>query len=189
MRRLLQESYERSGQAALCWALGLPHGDDPGCVAAAVRSCKIALNDGPWSSPIARAKGMRDLGLAQLGSLGVVADVEFSAKLAEATIRRLLPALFRNLLKNFPDCLAAANRCEREGTVEAAGTAAGVAARAAGEAARVAEWAAEWAAASAAREAEAAAGDKYLLLFAAIVLGILREMGSPGCALLPLREK
>jgi len=55
-------------EAAVCAALDLPHGDDPQCVAAAVRSFKIALNDSNWSSPEARAKGMRNLGIAQVGS-------------------------------------------------------------------------------------------------------------------------
>src|SRR5690349_21116859 len=56
-------------EAALCEALGLPHGDDPKCVAQSVRAYKIALNDKQWSSPEARAKGLYKLGLAQLGSL------------------------------------------------------------------------------------------------------------------------
>src|SRR6266702_1211962 len=38
-------------EAAICQVLGLPHGDDPGCVADSVRRFKIALNDASWSSP------------------------------------------------------------------------------------------------------------------------------------------
>ena len=64
-------------EAAICQVLDLPHSDDPGCVAASVRSFKIRLNDSNWSSSKARAAGLRDLGLAQLGSLGVVDDFEF----------------------------------------------------------------------------------------------------------------
>ena len=82
-------------EAAICTVLGLDHGDDPKCVAASVRSFKISLNDSQWSSTEARAAGLRDLGLAQLGSLGVVDD------------------------------LAAADRCEAEGTYEPAARAAG----------------------------------------------------------------
>ena len=53
-------------EAAVCYALGLPHGDDPGCVSPAIRSLKITLNDRYWSSNEARAKGLRRLALAQL---------------------------------------------------------------------------------------------------------------------------
>ena len=37
-------------EAAVCYALGEPHGDRPSCVSDAVRAAKIGLNDGPWSS-------------------------------------------------------------------------------------------------------------------------------------------
>lgn len=57
-------------EAAVCYALGLPHGDNPPCVGVAVRAFKIRLNDSGWSSPEARAKGMRKLAIAQLGSDG-----------------------------------------------------------------------------------------------------------------------
>lgn len=35
-------------EAAVCFALGLPHGDNPPCVAPAVRALKIRLNDAAW---------------------------------------------------------------------------------------------------------------------------------------------
>lgn len=78
-------------EAAICETLGLQHGDDPKCVAESVRSFKIALNDSRWSSPKARADGLRKLGLAQLGSKGVVDNVEFSKLMSERTIRILIP--------------------------------------------------------------------------------------------------
>src|ERR1700721_260365 len=78
---------ERDGQmcieAAVCAAMDLPHGDEPTCVEPAVRKFKIGLNDSNWSSPAARAAGLRDLGIAQIGSLGVVNGAEFSKLLAE----------------------------------------------------------------------------------------------------------
>jgi len=37
-------------EAAVCFALGLPHGDDPKCVAEPLRRLKIRLNDAAWSS-------------------------------------------------------------------------------------------------------------------------------------------
>jgi hypothetical protein len=44
-------------EAAVCYALGLPHSDNPPCVGYAVRQYKIRLNDSNWSSNEARAKG------------------------------------------------------------------------------------------------------------------------------------
>jgi hypothetical protein len=55
-------------EAAVCYGLNLPHGDDPLCVASAVRELKIMLNDSSWSSNAARAKGLRRLAIAQLGT-------------------------------------------------------------------------------------------------------------------------
>ena len=51
-------------EAAVCYALGLPHGDNPDCVAPALRALKIRLNDASWSSNQARAKGLRRLAAA-----------------------------------------------------------------------------------------------------------------------------
>jgi len=164
---------QRDGQmcieAAICAALGLPHGDNPECVAPAIRAYKITLNDAPWSTPEARASGLHDIGLAQIGSRGVVDDMEFSNRLAEKTIRELIPKLFREMLADYPACLAAADRCESEGTAtaaRAAAEAAEAAARAARATAEIAAcateataWAAEavvWAASCAARAAAAA---------------------------------
>ena len=69
-------------EAAICYALGLPHGDDPGCVSAAVRSLKIALNDAQWSSNEARAKGMRRLAIAQLGTKENFNETEFAIRVS-----------------------------------------------------------------------------------------------------------
>jgi hypothetical protein len=55
-------------EAAVCYAWGLDHSDEPPCVGEAVRHAKIALNDTNWSSSKARAKGLRKLAIAQLGS-------------------------------------------------------------------------------------------------------------------------
>jgi hypothetical protein len=107
-------------EAAICQVLDLPHDDDPGCVAASVRRFKIRLNDSNWSSPSARAAGLRDLGLAQLGSLGVVSDVEFTKIISEQMIRKLIPTLFREVFPKNIDCLIAADECEEQGTVETA---------------------------------------------------------------------
>jgi hypothetical protein len=56
-------------EAAVCYALGLPHDDDPPCVGSAARRIKIGINDSTrWTSKKARARGMLDASVAQLGS-------------------------------------------------------------------------------------------------------------------------
>ena len=111
-------------EAAVCFALGLPHGDDPGCVAPTLRHLKIRLNDSAWSSPMARAKGLRRLAVAQLGSKGVLDDKEFSRRVIDLTIRRSVASALRSAAKLNPKYSAAleivALRCENDGTREAA---------------------------------------------------------------------
>ena len=102
-------------EAAVCYALGLPHSDDPGCVAKSFRSLKISLNDQHWSSNEARAKGMLRLAIAQLGSRDVVSNVVFRKMVAEMTIRKILPLALRHVGLN-----KEADRCEAEGTTKSA---------------------------------------------------------------------
>ncbi len=149
-------------EAAVCYAMGLPHDDNPPCVSRAVWSLKIALNDASWSSYDARAKGMRRLALAQLGSAGVLDATAFARRVAEMAIRVQVPAALRAAATLQKDAhhkgalLDAAKRCEAEGS-EAASEAARAASWAASEAVRAASWAASWAAGEAARAASAAA--------------------------------
>src|SRR5579863_5547295 len=82
-------------EAAVCFALGLPHGDDPKCVAPALRRLKIRLNDSRWSSGQARAKGLRRLALVQLGSDGVLDEREFSKRCVRLAIQTCIPSAFR----------------------------------------------------------------------------------------------
>src|SRR5690349_6337189 len=70
-------------EAAVCYALDLPHGDDPGCVAPTLRSLKIRLNDSNWSSKKARAAGLRRIALAQLGSKDHLDEKEFVRRLVD----------------------------------------------------------------------------------------------------------
>jgi len=202
-------------EAAVCYALGLPHGDEPECVSSALRSLKIALNDKPWSSKKARAKGLRRLALAQLGSRGALDDREFAKRVAELAIRKFKAGL-----------LEAAYRCEAAGTRDAASyaaaadyasyaasyaaaaaayatkatsyatatAAAAAAAAAAAYAAAYADYAAAYAAAYAAyaaADADAAkkkAYDEVLSGFAEGVVQILIGMRAPGCQWLSLTE-
>jgi hypothetical protein len=187
-------------EAAVCYALGLPHGDDPGCVLAPLRRLTIRLSDSSWSSNEARAQGLRRLALAQLGSKGVLDDREFVHRLAEMTIRTVVPVALRSAAKLDPrhraPLLAAAERCEREGTRESA-QAARFAAEAAYADAYAAASAAAYAAAYAASDADAYAAadaaaadartrDRVLADYAESVVQILIAMQAPGCQWLDL---
>jgi hypothetical protein len=173
-------------EAAVCYALGLPHGDDPRCVSPALRSLKITLNDKPWSSKEARAKGLRRLAVAQLGSVGVLDDREFAKRVAEMVIRKMVPLALRAAASIQKDAahkqklIDAANRCEKDGTKAAANAASAYAAASAAASA--------YAAASAAYAAKSKARDQVLSDFAEGVVQILIEMKAPGCEWLSLTE-
>ena len=177
-------------EAAVCYALGLPHSDDPGCVGAAVRAFKIRLNDSFWSSGEARARGLRKLAIAQIGS-DHLDQVEFSKKLALGVVKRLLPVLFR--LPCYTGRFEAyAVRCAEvidlvDATEAADAAHASYATEAADAAARAATAAAR-AATAAARAATAAGADTFLTLGAQIALDVLIEMKSPGCEWLVLAD-
>lgn len=55
-------------EAAVCFAMGINHSDEPPCVAEEVREVKIKLNDLDYSSRKARAKALRKLAVLQLGT-------------------------------------------------------------------------------------------------------------------------
>ena len=136
-------------EAAVCFAMGLPHGDKPTCVAPALRALEIKLNDAAWSSPAARAKGLRRLALAQLGSAGALDEAQFAAAVADMTVRLIVPRALRQAAAVHPDAKhkatleAVAVQCEREGTNAAS------AASDAARAARAARYAASDAASAA----------------------------------------
>ncbi len=176
-------------EAAVACAMDLPFNDEPSCVEPVVRTFKIGLNDARWSSPEARAKGLRDLGIAQIGSAGVVDPIEFTKKLSEKMIRVLIPHLFRQVFPTNTACLEAADLCEKDGTASAAYSAdrAARAARAADSADRAADSAA-YSADSAARAADSAAYDKVLSDFAEEIVQILVAMKAPGAQFLYLTE-
>jgi hypothetical protein len=151
-------------EAAVCYAMGLPHGDEPPCVAPDVRSFKIALNDSVWSSNMARANGLRRLAIAQLGS-NEIDQCVFAKELALATVRKIVPIALRAAAKLQDDkqhkealenhaskCEAATDR----DAARAASDAARYAARAARYAARAASDAARYAARAASYAARAA---------------------------------
>ena len=167
-------------EALVNYALGRPHGDDPGCVSQPLRRLKIRLNDSMWSSNMARAEGLRRLAIAQLGSAGVLDEAEFVRRVVDVTIRRVVPLALRAAATRIPkhaEALeAAAVRCETEGTREAAR-----------EGERVARAAYAAAADTAAADAAAArTRDRVLGQFAELVVEILIDMKAPGCEYLDL---
>jgi hypothetical protein len=204
-------------EAAVCYALG-QHGDEPSCVARTLRSLKIQLNDSAWSSNEARAKGLRRLALAQLGSADYLDEREFVRRVVDFALRVSTPQALRSAASIHKDekhkaaLIEAANRCEKEATRRAAldatkiaadadAVAAYAAADAAADAAYDAYAHADAAAAAAAVAAYAAAAaadadaknkksarDKSLADFAEVVVQILIDMKAPGCQWLVLTE-
>ncbi len=182
-------------EAAVCYAMGLPHGDDPQCVSRALRSLKIALNDKRWSSNEARAKGLRRLAVAQLGSRDVLDDREFAKRVAKLAITKSVPLALRAAasIQKDPDhkakLIAAASRCETEGTkAYAAATHADADAAAAAAAAAAATHADAAAYAATDAAAKKKKRDGVLSEFAEDVVQILIEMKAPGCQWLALTE-
>ena len=159
-------------EAAVCYAYGLPHSDNPPCVGSSVRGFKIRLNDANWSSNQARAKGMRAIGIAQLNS-NVLDQIEFSTKITLKIINKITANLANGELKeklskvdNIPDSIIL---CEQL-------------------AAEYAESAAEYAK-SAAESAAKYANDSILIQAADLCLEVLKEMKSPGCEYLYLLDE
>ena len=85
-------------EAAVCAALGLPHGDDPGCVIDSLRNVKIALNDSDmWDSNQSRAEGLRRLAIAQIGTRGAINEGKFARRVVTLAIRVVVPIALRVL--------------------------------------------------------------------------------------------
>jgi hypothetical protein len=84
-------------EAAVCFSLGLPHGDNPGCVDRAVREFKIRLNDSSWSSKAARANGLRRLAVLQLGTDENFDCLYFVEQLAIRTIKVIIADMMESI--------------------------------------------------------------------------------------------
>ena len=190
-------------EAAVCYALGLPHGDHPTCVGSAVRAYKIRINDARWSSDVARAKGLRRVAIAQLGS-DTLDQREVADRLVIATVRDVLPPLLRRYGYEAVACEGvttreAAKLAAQEAQVAlcAAADAADAADATAAADATYAAYATAYAAtadadaaaaAAAAYAAYATARDEVLTQAANRLERVLVEMGSPGAAWLDLTE-
>ena len=197
-------------EAAVNYAMGLPHGDNPSCVGDAVRRFKIALNDSnAWTSKAARAKGLRRVAIAQLGS-DKIDQFKFLKALALETIRQILPIALRNVGVRHPhlatefealsaSCEAATNlfRARRAASTADSATYAAHAAVGQGAAYNLSAAHAAYnlsaamtvgAAASTATHAASvhADPDKILTLSAEIAVQILIKMGCQGCEWLDL---
>ena len=192
-------------EAAVCYALGLPHGDNPDCVAPAVRALKIRLNDSCWSSDSARAKGMRRLAVIQLGTTDNIDEQEFAKRTAVAAIRICVPFALRAAAKcakgeHVAALLDAALLCQNAPTYDSAIGAKKAASAYANAYAYAAYAAAAYAYANAAYAAYAAyaaaaaanaayAADDMLSQFAEAVVQILVDLKAPGAVWLPLTEE
>jgi hypothetical protein len=201
-------------EAAVCYAYGLPHNDNPPCVGSAVREFKIVLNDCfRWKSNAERAKGMRAIAIAQLGSVALD-QREFHKNIANKTIRKIIPKLLRYLADNtslieVTSLHSLALLCEEHDNAAHAArrvynnlfdnlrrladpkwnnaSCAGFAARAIRYAVSLDRG--EAVARVATSAAIAAQSQEYLELAAEICLEALKEMKSPGCEFLYLLEE
>ena len=195
-------------EAAIAFALGEPHSDGPTCVHPVVRAGKIALNDCAWSSDLARAKGLRRVAIAQLGSTEID-YVKYVTLLAQYTHNEIVPLAAESAAKYAEsaaisaesaaeyaaisaECAAksAAKYAESaaisaESAAESAAISAKCAAKSAAESAAIsakyAEYAAESAAKCAAESAAESDRDAVLRLSADLMVRALKECGSPGC--------
>lgn len=72
--------------------------DQPKCVHRTIRSMKISLNDdSAWSSPAARAKGLKVVGVAQLGTSAKSFDIKkFKKVFKDLVIQKVYPVLLSN---------------------------------------------------------------------------------------------
>lgn len=171
-------------EAAICLAMGDAWGDTPTCVGDADRQFSITLNDTTWSSPEARAKGMRSLSIAQLGSaeLSAAQTLEWVRLLSLGVVNRIVPIALRAAAAIHPDqkhrqaLEIAAVECSNSAADSAYGAARSAAdsARSAADSAYWARSAADW----------AAKRDEVLTIMADIAVDAYRQIQAPGIALL-----
>jgi hypothetical protein len=112
-------------EAAINYAFSNEHSDDAHCESQYLREFKISINDLDWSSNESRAKGLRRLAIASLGTDENFDGEEFKNKQS----RLLISKYFVNILKFAArrvrpeyksSILRAALRCERYGTEQEA---------------------------------------------------------------------
>jgi hypothetical protein len=189
-------------EAAICQVLGLPHDDDPLCVEDNVRELKIDLNDCQWTSMKARAEGLHDLGLAQLGSKGVVDGTKFLKMVQNKIKKEVIPEIILDVFPEDKKLVAAAKLLKRRGGDIAARNVresfnnypysySGIATKMyqdmdclySTSSPRTYSILGIPAVASAVKGT-----DKYLIMCANVMLEVLKKMKSPGCKLLENKE-
>ena len=193
-------------EAAVCYAMGLPHSDEPP-VSDSVRAAKIQLNDSQWSCDQARGNGMLAVAVGQLGSKDAVDDLKFAEMFLWRVVREIVCPRFDKIglpehaeAMKSADTLVSLERSAKAAEAAAAASvyAASVAARAvsygSAHAYAAISYAAEGSAYFADGSANAAAfyavnaaahtaTDETLTQTAGILMDCLRECGSPGVGL------
>jgi hypothetical protein len=149
-------------EGAITVALGLPFNAEPICAHKVMCSLKVTLNDAGWSSPAARAKGLRKLALLQLGTATTLDGQEFARRVSLMVVNTIIPETLMIVAdmagmpaKHKTALVTAAKACESAVDLAAASDAASDAASAASAAIYAASDAAS-AASDAARAASAA---------------------------------
>lgn len=96
-------------EAAVCYALGLKHSDDPECVDTDVAECKIEINDANWSTRRARSNALRELGIAQLGSRDTIDGKRLHDFCFDLVRTELFPQAVRDLVPDDTELIAKAD--------------------------------------------------------------------------------
>lgn len=89
-------------EAAVCYAMGADHSDQPRCVSGAVSNFKIEVNDRKWSSNAARGRGLRAIAIAQLGSNKLTYS-NFGSALRDVVVGFLRGLALKELARRKPD--------------------------------------------------------------------------------------
>jgi hypothetical protein len=87
-------------EAAVCYAFDWDHNDRPLCVHSDLRDFKVNLNDTYWSSNKARAEGMKELAIAQLGSLDLNVKA-FIKQMHKYVLQDFVPNFLLEMHKNY----------------------------------------------------------------------------------------
>lgn len=96
-------------EAAVNLAMGLPHSDSPPCVAPVVRAFKIRLNDCPnWGDAKTRARGLRRLAVAQLGSADTFhyhEEYTFAHRLKHLSVAKIASQVLDQIAERHPNTI------------------------------------------------------------------------------------
>lgn len=95
-------------EGAIALAMGEGLTDQPSCVAPADRDWAIVINDGPWSSPQARAEALLPIALAQIDTAGADRQAWIEAVVL-GTTRCVLPIVLQSVGVEADACEKATN--------------------------------------------------------------------------------